>query len=147
MTDAAKWAIGPDADLSFRLSRIAHWLLNDSGFTKRQAALELAYVARKLSPDMAARTLGDAASLEPDDAQRLRHIAEHPEILSFLYDMLGEVYVKTNEAGDITAIRTGLKKPESDSLDAIRSLIDDDIDDKANGRNAFARISEGAEHG
>lgn len=69
---------------------------------------------------------------DPGDAQRLRHIAENPEILRFLYDMLGEVYCTSD------GIRTGLKKPESDSLAAIRSLIDADMDDKAHGRNAYA---------
>jgi uncharacterized membrane protein len=64
----------------------------------------------------------------------LRHIAEEPEIFRFLYTMMGEIYVH-NDTGEI---RAGLKKPESDALDAIRSLIDEDIDDKANGRNAFA---------
>ncbi len=124
-------------DLSFKLSRLAHWLLNDGGFTRRAAALELAEIARRLSPEMASMSLVDASSLEPDDAQRLRHVAEHPELMRFLYDMLGEVYCKT-KGDEITNIRVGLKKPESDSLDAIRQLIDEDIDDKANKRNAFA---------
>ncbi len=124
-------------DLAFKISRLAHWLLNDGGYTKRMAALELAEIARRLSPEMASMALGDASSLEPDDAQRLCHVAENPEIMRFLYDMLGEVYCKT-KGDEITNVRIGLKKPESDSLDAIRQLIDEDIDDKANKRNAFA---------
>ena len=128
-------------DLSFKLSRLAHWLMSDGGFTKRQAALELSHIARTLDPKMASLTLESAAHLDPDDAQRLRHIAEEPEILRFLYDMLGEVYCQTDAAGEITDTRVGLKKPESDALDAIRQLIDDDIDDKAHGRNAFAARS------
>lgn len=121
-------------DVAFKISRLAHWLLNDGGFTKRQAALELAHIARTLSPGIASVALGDAGCLDPDDTQRLRHIAENPESFRFLYDMLGEVYVN-NATGER---RAGLKKPEADALDAIRSLIDDDIDDKAHGRNAFA---------
>lgn len=125
-------------DLAFKLSRLAHWLLNDGKFTRRMAALELAEIARRLSPEIASRSLGDAAGLEPDDAQRLRHIADNPGILPFLFDMLGEIYCRTAPDGTATDFREGLKKPEADSLDAIRSLIDDDIEDKAEGRNAYA---------
>ena len=132
-------------DLSFKLSRLAHWLMSDGGFTKRQAALELAHIARTLDPKMASLTLESAASLDPDDSQRLRHIAEEPELMRFLYDMLGEVYCKTDAAGAITERRVGLTKADSDLLEAIRQLIDEDMEDKAHGRNAYA--ASAAQHG
>lgn len=62
---------------------------------------------------------------EHTDADRLRHIAEEPEFMRFLYDMFGERGIKS----------------QFDRLDAIRELCDVDIDDKANNRGAFAEIS------
>ena len=64
MTDATR----EQNDVSFKLSRLAHWLLNDHGFTKAMAAKELAEIARNLSPTMAASALGDAT----EDVDALR---------------------------------------------------------------------------
>jgi hypothetical protein len=46
---------------SWEIARIAHWLLNDTGFTRKKAARDLALLAKKLDPDIPRDFLGDAA--------------------------------------------------------------------------------------
>jgi hypothetical protein len=48
---------------AFGVSRTAHWLVNDKGYTRRQAAQVLAATAMRLDPDMASKALGDASVL------------------------------------------------------------------------------------
>ena len=55
------------------------------------------------------------------DTERLRYVAENPETMRFLYDMLGELWVN-NETGNV---RTGLLKEGHSPLDGIRQLIDE----------------------
>jgi hypothetical protein len=53
---------GEEHNVAFALSRVAHYMLERGGYTKKQAAAEIASVARALSPELAARVLGNAAS-------------------------------------------------------------------------------------
>jgi hypothetical protein len=47
--------------VGFRIARLAHWLINDSGYTKRMAARELREIARQLlPPDEYEQVIGDA---------------------------------------------------------------------------------------
>lgn len=54
--------------IAFDIARIAHWAMNDRGYTKRFVARDLARLARKVSPAMAEQALGGAANLEPSPA-------------------------------------------------------------------------------
>lgn len=48
-------------EVGARLARIAHWTINDSGYTKRMIATDLAEVARALlSPEEYEQLIGDA---------------------------------------------------------------------------------------
>jgi hypothetical protein len=48
-------------DEAFAVARVAHWLLNDKGYTRAQASQVLAAIATRLDADMASKALGDAA--------------------------------------------------------------------------------------
>lgn len=58
--------MSPAEDMAFNLSRIAHWLVADRGFTKQMAAAELGRLARKLDARTAEAALGAALHLTPE---------------------------------------------------------------------------------
>lgn len=85
----------------------------EDGIIDCSAALRQVALERDLLAETARRLAGDA--------DRLRYIAENPETMRLLYDMLGEMWVN-NETG---GVRTGLLKVGHAPLDGIRQLIDE----------------------
>ena len=47
-------------DAAYAIARIAHWLLNDQGFTREHASRELTRLARTMDPTLDMRVFGDA---------------------------------------------------------------------------------------